>query len=99
MAKTLSSSRPSISNNAWMFSVTSESKKDLEKALTSLKEVHSNRIINSRIIEDPDVIGNYTLGGTCTSKEDANLILIFIENCMHQHEIIDDSYDWPQSND
>lgn len=99
MAKTLSSFRPSLSNNAWMFSVTSERKKDLEKALVELKKVHSNRIINSRIIEDPDVIGNYTLGGTCHSRGDADLIVMFIENTIHNHELVDDNYDWPESND
>lgn len=99
MAKTLSSFRPSIANNAWMFSVTSESKNDLEKALVNLKEVHASKLINSRIIEDPDVIGNYTLGGTCKTKGDVSLIILFIENSMHKHEIIDDSYDWPYSND
>jgi hypothetical protein len=99
MVKTLSSFRPSVANNAWMFSVTSESKKDLEKALVNLKEVHSSKLINSRIIDDPDVIGNYTLGGTCKTKDDASLIILFIENSLHKHEIIDDSYDWPQAND
>ena len=99
MVKTLSSFRPSVANNAWMFSVTAESKKDLEKALVNLKEVHSSKLINSRIIDDPDVIGNYTLGGTCKTKDDAGLIILFIENSMHQHEIVDDSYDWPYSND
>lgn len=82
-----------------MFSVTSESKNDLEKALANLKEVHASKLINSRIIDDPDVIGNYTLGGACKTKDDVSLIIIFIENSMHKHEIIDDSYDWPYSND
>jgi hypothetical protein len=82
-----------------MFSVTSENKNELEKALASLKEVHSSKLINSRIIEDPDVIGNYTLGGTCKTREDVSLIILFIENSMHQYEAVDDSYDWPQSND
>ena len=76
-----------------------KARKDLEKALVNLKEVHSSRLINSRIIDDPDVIGNYTLGGTCKTKDDAGLIILFIENSIHQHEIVDDNYDWPYSND
>lgn len=99
MVKTLSSFRPSVANNAWMFSVTSENKNELEKALANLKGVHSSRLINSRIIDDPDVIGNYTLGGTCKTKDDVSLIILFIENSLHKHEIIDDRYDWPQAND
>lgn len=99
MTKTLSSFRPSVLNNAWMFSVTSDSKEDLEKALVNLKGVHSSKLINSKIIDDPDVIGNYTLEGTCKTKNDVSLIILFIENSMHKHEIVDDSYDWPYSND
>jgi len=99
MVKTLSSFRPSIANNGWIFSVTCESKKDLEESLSKFKEVHSSKITNPRIIEDPDVIGFYTLGGTCKSKGDAELAILFIENTLHQDDRIDDVYDWPGSND
>ena len=99
MVKTLSSFRQSITSNGWIFSVTCESKKDLEESLSKFKEVHSSKIINPRIIDDPDVIGFYTLGGICRSKEDAELTILFIENTLHQDDHIDDVYDWPGSND
>ena len=99
MAKTLSSFKPSIINNEWMFSVTAENKNQLELALNRVKNIHPDRSKNSRVIEDPDVLGFYTLGGSCRTKEDALLMVQFIENTMHAENEVEDIYDWPPSND
>jgi len=99
MAKTLSSFKPSIINNEWMFSVTSEDKNQLELALGRAKSIHSNRFKNPKVIEDPDVLGFYTLGGSCKSKDDAVLMVQFIENTLHAEKETEDVYDWPPSND
>lgn len=99
MTRTISSFKPSVINNEWMFSVTAEDKDKLELALNRAKKIHPEKSKNSRVIEDPDVIGFYTLGGSCKSKDDALLVVQFIENTMHTEKEMEDIYDWPPSND
>lgn len=94
MPISLSSKTHNLNLKEWAFSFTAKDHKKLQEAASEFKKIHSNKLLTSKIIEDPDVHNHYMFCGTCDSKEHVDFALMYMDNFFHEAGPIDNQYDY-----
>jgi hypothetical protein len=94
MPATLSLRSHNAKLNEWLFSFTTKDINKLEECTREFRKIHSNKLVTSKIVSDPDVPGHYMFCGTCGTKEEVEFTIMYMENFFHDGKPSDDQYDY-----